>query len=687
MSARSLAQEAAGWYLTHLEPTSPNAENVKAYLRGPVLALTLKVLNSPEGAVPGLEIEDEAAVEEEKKSGGEGTESSWRKYLHPLGDDSDVAIWDEQDQDAYDALGRRTRARMEAFLASCCLALPDMSRPRPKMKDTNKIPKKPAAQPKEVSLSEGLSGFRVSVNGNKSASSSPTLASIQASTALLRQISVSSTSSSAKPLPQFSASDLTTRLELYIRTLHRVRTLGRECVVTAEPPRALKARAQSLVMSFVATVGCVRSMGPSLTRLLECMTKELLAEDCLGEGVSNVIQRVAIEYEHQTSFASLAFLSSPEVSAQTNLTPMIMSYLRHLQRNWQSLESECEVERMLSTVIDGQMRSMFKTIEFRSIGHLLEVCQEFRNELHTIELPPDMGGISNEDVTTLCKDVNAVKQAIRDLQREILTVNGHVLPPVDSRKELVHLLSQTLNSRTLTASHASKRKIKSIVSPRRSESCPSIVSMHKENADPMSELDSDGFISSGNEGDSDSSSMSEPRVRTKKGSRQRSQFHLSTVDLMTRRLLIASSRTGQGGDAYFIVRDLFGGEDVEVVPSASLPNYGRMAKGGTIEILVRLASVTIKCHGSFDVYPKSLVGEVEPLIQLHTTTTETICLQEVRASDSDDDNIASKSSSDDSEEGRGKHVIREKKTEKTGWRTLTIRPALYEKVEVWNTPS
>jgi hypothetical protein len=291
MSARSLAQEAAGWYLTHLEPTSPNAENVKAYLRGPVLALTLKVLNSPEGAVPGLEIEDEAAVEEEKKSGGEGTESSWRKYLHPLGDDSDVAIWDEQDQDAYDALGRRTRARMEAFLASCCLALPDMSRPRPKTKDTNKIPKKPAAQPKEVSLSEGLSGFRVSVNGNKSASSSPTLASIQASTALLRQISVSSTSSSAKPLPQFSASDLTTRLELYIRTLHRVRTLGRECVITAEPPRALKARAQSLVMSFVATVGCVRSMGPSLTRLLECMTKELLAEDCLGEGVSNVIQR------------------------------------------------------------------------------------------------------------------------------------------------------------------------------------------------------------------------------------------------------------------------------------------------------------------------------------------------------------------------------------------------------------
>jgi hypothetical protein len=32
-------------------------------------------------------------------------------------------------------------------------------------------------------------------------------------------------------------------------------------------------------------------------------------------------------------------------------------------------------------------------------------------------------------------------------------------------------------------------------------------------------------------------------------------------------------------------------------------------------------------------------------------------------------------------------VLQERKTDKTGWRTLSIRPALYERVEVWNTPS
>jgi hypothetical protein len=39
----------------------------------------------------------------------------------------------------------------------------------------------------------------------------------------------------------------------------------------------------------------------------------------------------------------------------------------------------------------------------------------------------------------------------------------------------------------------------------------------------------------------------------KQGRRRRSKFHLSTIDVLTRRLLIAASRTGNGGDAYFFV--------------------------------------------------------------------------------------------------------------------------------------
>jgi hypothetical protein len=139
-------------------------------------------------------------------------------------------------------------------------------------------------------------------------------------------------------------------------------------------------------------------------------------------------------------------------------------------------------------------------------------------------------------------------------------------------------------------------------------------------------------------------------------------------------------------------KDLFGGEDVEVVPTNTVAYQDRMVRPGTIDILVRLASVTIKCHQSFDIYPKSLVGEVEPLIQFHTTTTESISLKEVRASDTDNDNgdctrDDRTAGDDDAECPSSLMVVREQETDRTGWRVISIRPAMYEKIETWNTPS
>lgn len=114
-----------------------------------------------------------------------------------------------------------------------------------------------------------------------------------------------------------------------------------------------------------------------------------------------------------------------------------------------------------------------------------------------------------------------------------------------------------------------------------------------------------------------------------------------------------------------------------------------MVRPGTIDILVRLASVTIKCHQSFDIYPKSLVGEVEPLIQFHATTTESISLQEVRAVDSTEGKATpdDRSASGNEREASSLMVVQEQKTDRTGYRVISIRPAMYEKIETWNTPS
>ena len=194
-------------------------------------------------------------------------------------------------------------------------------------------------------------------------------------------------------------------------------------------------------------------------------------------------------------------------------------------------------------------------------------------------------------------------------------------------------------------------------------------------------------------------------------------------------------------------RDLFGGEGVEVVHSNIDNNEqngngrvngvgnngagGTGAGGGTIELVLRLASISIRCHGKFDVYPKPPTGDCEPLISIHTTTVETIYLHEVRACDDHngdcssgdyDSSIAGSSGGSGGSvadgmgrDGKGKDgggendnnnnnnnnnnngggrrrrstvlVLKEKKTETSGKRILSIRPATYKSVESWSTPS
>ena len=168
------------------------------------------------------------------------------------------------------------------------------------------------------------------------------------------------------------------------------------------------------------------------------------------------------------------------------------------------------------------------------------------------------------------------------------------------------------------------------------------------------------------------------------------QFQPRTINCLTFFCIIHSLHRDNNS------KDLFGGEDVEVVPTSTVAFRDRMVHPGTIDILVRLASVTIKCHQSFDIYRKSLIGETEPLIQFHTTTTESISLQEVRVDENDsngeeytpdDRTITSIDGETEQQQLSSLMVVKEQQTDRTGWRVISIRPAMYEKIETWNTPS
>ena len=138
------------------------------------------------------------------------------------------------------------------------------------------------------------------------------------------------------------------------------------------------------------------------------------------------------------------------------------------------------------------------------------------------------------------------------------------------------------------------------------------------------------------------------------------------------------------------VSDLFGGEGVQVIPSR-VQTHGPYFAGSispTIELTVRLASITIKCHSVFDIYPDN-VDECEPFIQLKTATTETIELQEVRIDDHGLELELSPHRHMHSNESPKptKVMLKEKTGELSGRRFLTITPAKYERVDNRHTPS
>ena len=129
-------------------------------------------------------------------------------------------------------------------------------------------------------------------------------------------------------------------------------------------------------------------------------------------------------------------------SGRAHLAPLFRDYVSYLTADWRFLVSDCEIETMVRNAVGQNLRHTFKTAEFHSIGHLLDVCSLHRDDLESISLPR----IDPADISETCEDRAKVKQALRNLRREIITVNGHVIPPAKTTGELASLLAEAINS-------------------------------------------------------------------------------------------------------------------------------------------------------------------------------------------------------------------------------------------------
>jgi len=744
-----MAEDVARHYMEKISNQYTHSTNIRRYLRLPVLAITRRILlprfnyaqmNQSDAGSFGADVHVDPSLMKCK----EGLD--WRDYISSKSLNSSDAKSETEISESSDdnmryysrrqpkeemKLTRRSLARLEAFLASCALAVPE----------DRILPFRGNHSNDADKIMFDIQSFA------KSFSSLTTSQQNKTKTSTQKKKTANGKINNTHTYPQIDINDLTLRIELYIRNLRRIYAVREqqdhdshdltECVIQFEPPKAIHARIHILLNSLISTTNSVVSMRPILTKLLTHLTRELLAVEHLSEELVGYIRKIVLEYEHLTSFASLAFLSSPGDSAETHLAPLLLNYLEYLRNDVDICVDQCKLETTLARAVHPGMRKVFKTAEFASLGHLLEVCRKYKDQLENISISPRdspsfgiektfasrpslssdvIASITSGDATNLKKcgssTTKAIKQALRDLRREIITVNGHVLPPVQSLTQLVNLLRERLQTRTV------KLKEKKVAYNRKNLNIE--VHNDQESSGSSDQLESDSgksyyndsdIISSGNEGDMDGSPRSSknnqrtgqenasthfdpasPRQRQEGPTKnKRRPLNVNAIDIMTRRLLLAASRTGCGGDAFFVVRDLFGGEGVEVIqaPVAPMGPYIHGKVSPTIELSVRLASIVIKCHSTFNVYPEPYTGECEALIQLHTTTTETIELQEVRVDD-DGNEINLNDGLFHNDVGKKQAtrlMLKEKKTENSGRKFLFIRPAKYERVENWHTPS
>mmetsp|Transcript_15991 Transcript_15991/g.23513 ORF Transcript_15991/g.23513 Transcript_15991/m.23513 type:complete len:422 (+) Transcript_15991:201-1466(+) len=379
---RRLSLEGTRVYQSTLNPSVSHNDNVKDVLRGIVLGLTFK------------------AQGHELQNAGEQPTYEWK-------------------EETLELLDRTSRARLQGFLQSISLAVPSND-PIIRTRRQKSTPKESSNQKSQTTTTTTELSFDsndASTGGSIGTGSGPLLSSIQdavrSTSRTLRGRGKTSNAPTTmvvqfKSYPQIRSSILATRLELYFQNC--------AAASASSSSRQVNILASCLVRSFCATVdSCVASVAPILMGLLQALTMEVLCveEKGLQYGtLQTMMKRIISEYEHKVSFASLAFLSSPQDSGEQVLLPLVMKYVSFLHSPRRSeLQEVCNAEIWLSQVLPRKLRHVFHTVEFQSPNHLLEVCRSFQYELSHVDIMPndDAAAAADDDDAAVASGFSFVK--------------------------------------------------------------------------------------------------------------------------------------------------------------------------------------------------------------------------------------------------------------------------------------
>ena len=267
MNAHALAEDGASRYLDNIDLHRPHSQNVNKHLQKLVKNLTKKILCDD---VVGVVQETSILGSRVDTNEDDGSTSSNNVIMTTDDETNEESSLNTKGKQKELALSKRAKARMKAFLQNCAMAISDDPLPN---------------HTYSTALNSSLQ--KIQKNGQEQ----------------------------NLYYPQFLHQDITIRLEIYFRSLKRVRDYNGgiakdgnntnnasirgknvvdqdfECLIALEPPRVIQARTDALVRSFVNGASSVRSIRPLLTALVLGLTMEIFAVDLVGKEITQKIYR------------------------------------------------------------------------------------------------------------------------------------------------------------------------------------------------------------------------------------------------------------------------------------------------------------------------------------------------------------------------------------------------------------
>lgn len=295
--------------------------------------------------------------------------------------------------------------------------------------------------------------------------------------------------------------------------------------------RADTARLEATVASFVNVCVAQAALVPNmtllqnirprhlLTPLVESLCMEILGVPGVDSNTREKIAELVTTYERQHSFFQTA-----ETNATRVLVPALRGLLVWLRQNEDSLVANSATEGMLA-VIPDDLRHKLKTQVYYSADHFFEVFNQLRPRLAKLPIPlhPLL-----EDTTT------DAAQAMKDMHRERLTLNGPEVAPADVPRLLDDLIHALLED-ALAAAAAGGGK----------------------GGGGRSALEaSTPATPASNRGGSEAATppYASTTSPTLTSAPRHARAHAALAEHLVMRTINAASRTCSGGDAFFIVQ-------------------------------------------------------------------------------------------------------------------------------------